>query len=72
MMIEADAKILSERESVEAKICDIIASAKTWDTILRASAALIRVRRMSDQLAREARHLAGENSNCAKEESMHD
>ena len=59
--ISADSSILRQRESIEAKICDVIAAAQTWDTILRASDALIKVRRMSDDMAKEARHLAGED-----------
>lgn len=62
--ISPDDKILDQRESIEAKICDVIADAKTWDTILRAYDALIKVRRMSDNMAKEARHLAGEDDNC--------
>lgn len=61
MTIPADDRILSQRESIEAKICDVIATARTWDTILRASDALIKVRRMSNDMAKEARHLAGED-----------
>lgn len=63
-IISADDKILGQRESIEAKICDVIADAQTWDTILRASDALIKVRRMSNDMAKEARHLAGEDGNC--------
>ena len=71
--IAADDRILSQRESIEAKICDVIADAKTWDTILRAGDALIKVRRMSNSMAKEARHLAGEDRNCnAKEADVHD
>ena len=60
-IISADDRILGQRESIEAKICDVIADARTWDTILRAANALIKVRRMSNDMAKEARQLDG---NC--------
>ena len=62
--VSSDDRILGQRESIEAKICDVIADARAWDTILRAASALTKVRRMSDGMSKEARHLAGEDGNC--------